>query len=256
MSCTWMYWDNEIDNTTLTASTETANYEADNVKTYQLSTTWRTTGITSENVVIDAGVGNTISVPSLMIAGHNLTSSAIVTLQGNASDSWGAPSFSAVISASWEYGDIIFSEDTTASVAYRYWRIVIADTTNTEMYLEIGRIFLGAGYTVERAVSDSFSEKIIDTTDTQFSIGRQAYSDIGTKYRVYDLFFPYLLESTRSDLKTIFDTIGKHKPIFFIIDNENRDKLDILYCLVVSDQNYTYLNGYKWSSSLTFVEVK
>ena len=256
MSCstTYAYWDNPIDIATLTGSSETANFTASQIQTPRLSEYWLTTG-TSENLVIDAGMGNTIDAETLIIAGHNLTASATVTLQGNTTDAWGAPAFSVSMSAIWDYAANIFVIDTTAVTTYRYWRLVFSDATNPDGMLKVGRVFLGTGLNIIRGVSDSFVEREIETSQTDFSISGQAYTDPGFKYRLYDLFFPYWTESMRQSIKTMLVTVGKHKPIFLVIDSDNIDKLDVVYCLIISDGNYTYLNGYNWSSTLTFREV-
>lgn len=254
MSCTIIYWDNLLDDCVLTASTEVTAYEVENLQNIHRVQTWRTTGITSENVVIDAGLGNTIAPASLLISYHNLTSSATVTLQGNATDSWGAPSFSQALTLDYN-ADTIIVEVTGASTAYRYWRIVIADTTNTDTYLEIGRIFIGDGLEVDKSASDSFSEVYKSTTVTQFSFSGQPFSDVGVTYREYDLFFPYWDSDMKDDIHEMFQAVGAHTPVFLTIDKYNTDKLTCVYGVFTGDEVYNYLHNYAWSSSITIREV-
>ena len=60
-------YDSVIDSAvTLTPSSENANYPVENIYDGRLSKQFRTTGDTSENIVIDAGAGNTI-----MASGQN-----------------------------------------------------------------------------------------------------------------------------------------------------------------------------------------
>ena len=63
-----------------------------NVVHDHVSKMWRTTGKASENIVFDLGTATNITVFSMFT--FNLTASATVTLQANASDSWGSPSYS------------------------------------------------------------------------------------------------------------------------------------------------------------------
>lgn len=253
---TYFYWDNKIDGLSLTASSEWTGFEIENIQNIQRYKTWRSTGITSENIVIDSGLGNTITGSALIISKHNLTSSVVITLQGNATDSWGSPTFSQV--QTYDHNDdTIFIANTTATASYRFWRIVIADSTNTNSYIEIGRVFFGNGLLVDKGASDSFSETVQNTTLTSYSNNGQAYSDIGYTYREFDLFFPFFEDTMKQSVKTMFATIGKHKPIFVVIDSENIDKLQIRYCIITSDESYTHLPtaNYNWSMSINFREV-
>lgn len=256
MSCTKIYWDNKIDIAELTPSSENENYPIENIQHIHRSKVFRTTGITSENIVIDFGNGNTYIGQSLIISKHNLTSSVTITLQGNATDAWGAPTFSAVVSTLMEYNtDTIIIDNTTATTAFRFWRIVIADATNPDTYLEIGRIFLGQGLDVDKSISDSFSEVYTDTTQTEFSVTGQAFSDRGYYSREYDLFFPWWNETMKSLIITMFKSVGKYKPVFFAIDKNNLDKIAVIYALITNDPTFTHINNFYWSSAFTIREV-
>ena len=257
-SCTKIYWDNKIDISALTASSDSSNYPVENIQHIHRSKVWRTTGITSENIVIDYGMGNTFLAESLIISKHNLTSSVIITLQGNNSDSWGAPAFSVIVSTLGDYeynNDSIIIDTTTATTAYRYWRIVIADTTNTNSYLEIGRIFLGEGLDIDKSVSDSFTETYRDSTTTETSISGQSFSDPGYYLREYDLFFPWWDETMKNLIKNMFDTVKSFKPVFFAIDKTNLDKITLVYARVTSEPAYTHIYNFYWSASMTILEV-
>ncbi len=99
---------------------------------------WKTAVATpASNIVIDLGSAQTIN--TCILADHNLTSSATVTLSGNATDSWGSPSYSLAI---------LSSANTDPSVnyiseSYRYWRLLFDDTSNPDGFISIGKLYLG-----------------------------------------------------------------------------------------------------------------
>jgi hypothetical protein len=96
---------------------------------------WKSGATTSINLVIDmsSATNNTLFV----LADHNLTSSATLTLEANATDSWGAPSYTNTISPITD--PIVEYIDQT----YRYFRIVVSDATNTDGFISIGKLYLG-----------------------------------------------------------------------------------------------------------------
>ena len=97
-------------------------------------TYWMSTGVTAETLVIDLGSAQTATAFILM--GHNLTDSATLYLQANSSDSWVTPPYSQAVTIA-PTCSLYLSEE------YRYWRISIADATNTDGYIRIDEIYLG-----------------------------------------------------------------------------------------------------------------
>lgn len=116
---------------TITASAEDSNYPVANLGDFSdhgvgqpsLLTT------TSGSWVIDFGVATAIP---LWVLWHNFDAGLVVKIEGNASNSWGAPAFSAdvTIAAKRRNGHTrkawIDARDVTNYAAYRYWRISVA----------------------------------------------------------------------------------------------------------------------------------
>jgi len=225
-------YDNVIDSAeVVTPSTETANYEGTNVQVTQLTTVWRTTGITSENIVFDAGLGNTFTVDTISLLNHNYTASVILKFQMNATDSWGGPSVDETLTYD---QDIILKF--IASSSYRYIRITIADTTNTEMYLELGRVFAGEYLQVTPSSLSNFSITNVRTDVTQNSIANQAYSDIGVGYRLFRYDFPPSGYTMIQSWRTVWDTVGRHTPFVFL--NFDLDYTMIKPAYVIFQENF------------------
>lgn len=241
-------YDNLLDDASLTASSTATGYSADYLKDIHLSAKWRSTGDTSENIVVD--LGSAMSVDSIAILGHNLTSGATLKIQGNDTDAWGAPSVDETITAS---ADDIVHFFTSAS--HRYWRFTFADASNPDGYIEAGRLFVG-GYTeVTKAMAKSFPEQYIDTSEQYFSESGQVFGVSGYRYRVYNFSFPYLSRTMVDTLKTILATVEKSTPIVLTLDEDNTDELPPCYCVIDSNLQLTHIHNFYFSGTLAFREV-
>ena len=146
-----------------------------NVVHDHVSKMWRTTGKASENIVFDLGTATKITVFSMFT--FNLTSAATVTLQANASDSWGSPSYSQVLTIATDadsavHQRIVFFLDQT----YRYFRLLLADAGNADTYLQIGRIAAGEYYETTRNINQGFNISMFDPSEGDRVPGRQTLS--------------------------------------------------------------------------------
>jgi len=242
---------NEIDKNTNTANSEDSGHPLENIEDYQLTKTYRSAGITSEWVKVDAGTGNTITATCIAILGHNLTSSATIKIQANATDSWAAPTIDYTVTYN---SDIMTRYFTSAS--YRYWRYTFADATNSDGYIELGRLFLGTYLQFDDPPKAEMPLQYIDTSTKQFSIKGQVFGDKGIIYKVYNFLFPYWVESVRTSLKTMIDEVNQVKPVVLIPDENNQDKLKPVYAVLNDNLALNHIIAYKWNGSLAFREAK
>ena len=84
-------YDNLVEDSTITFSTETYLYEAANIVDINTLKTWRSTSTTA-SVVFELSSADELD--TVGIKNHNFTSGATIKIQANATDSWGAPTFS------------------------------------------------------------------------------------------------------------------------------------------------------------------
>ncbi len=92
-------WNNIVKSSTITSSSEESDYPWDAaLNDIRLVRTGRTTGATSEWLKFAFSTVQTVDYAAIL--NHNLSEDAIITLEGNNTDSWGSPSFSEVISIS------------------------------------------------------------------------------------------------------------------------------------------------------------
>jgi len=121
---------------TLTASSANANYPVANVIALPISKPWRTTGDTSESLLMNLGSAKAFDL--VAIVGHNLTSAATITFSAGTTD------------ACSDYSTPITWREKTAfkllsaTQTYQYAKITIADAANTYTWLQIGYVVLGA----------------------------------------------------------------------------------------------------------------
>lgn len=246
-----MLLDDKMDDYTIVAASEDADYPAPNAQDPRLSRYTRTTGLSSQTWKIDAGVGNTITASAAAIIGHNITSGATIKIQGNATDSWGSPTVDETFTHS---SGLMVKFFTQSSL--RFWRFLVTDASNPDGYIEIGRLFLCTYYQFEELPGSAFTERVVDTTRRDFSQSGQAYSDIGILYEVYEIDLELIEDATRQALKTQLELVRKHKPLILLPDENNTSKLPALYCVLDSDQMYTHAGGWSWRSGvLRFREV-
>ena len=129
-------------NITLTPSSADATYTAANLRTPQRPfLPWRTTALGAQNVVVDFLAAR--KVTALLLTHVNMTS---VTIQGNATDSWGAPSFSQALTirrnpwnGRYQHGVIL------SGFNFRFMRVLIPSQSviNGVAYYSIGGLWLG-----------------------------------------------------------------------------------------------------------------
>ena len=240
---------NRFDAYTLTPSSEAPNLPVENVQAIHLSNKWRTTAAATENVVGGSAVAFTPDCA--FIAGHNISSAAVVKIQGNDADVWVGPTV-----------DITMTRGKTVYYAFAgfaahlYWRFLITDPTNPDGYIEIGRLWLGASTSLANGPSRGMAETMHDTTAQSFSITGQLYSDRGIRFKSYDVYFPFFTDAVKVTVETFADAVGLGVPFFITYDTAKADKLNPFYAVMSSGIGYTNLLGLvKWDGKMSFREV-
>jgi len=198
-------------------------------------------------------VSNAITIDRLFIAGHNFSSAAVITLEGNDTDVWTAPTTQETVT--WVEGIISF--DLSSATAHNYWRVTIEDGTNTSTTLNIGYFFLGSYFQMPSMTPD---QTFITETTSQASISAsgQAYGDTGYEFRNPTINFPMLSNTQRQDLITMFKVTRNVYPFFMVIWNNNKDLETVMYCILENKELSFKKNGEPnnpYSITLKFREV-
>lgn len=77
----------------------------------------------------------------------------------------------------------------------RYWRVEIYDSTNSDGYVQIGRLFMARGWTPSVNYSYGGSLAYQDPTPVDTSLSGAEYFDVRSKYRVLSFSLEYITET-------------------------------------------------------------
>ncbi len=201
-------------------TTKTANITTDSINVFDpvsnivdpwLTKLYRTaSGVKAVNILFDTTT--TATVQAFLIANHNLTSSASITLQGNATNVWTSPTVSESIT--WD-ADIIKATFTGGTL--RYWRIVLSDPANTADYLQIGRAWLGEYYTTAgNHVTVPHDRK--SASVKTISVSGQSSMDRRYQYSIVSTKWPILTSVQNNEILSIFDSLDVGTQFFVTFD--------------------------------------
>lgn len=222
-----LFYSNHVDiaGAVITPSTEDASFPASNLANELKSKVWRTkTTQAAENVVFDLLTAK--AVTSVIIFAHTLLNTDTnIKLEGNATNSWGAPSFTQALT--WDATAI---KAVFASQSFRYWRVSFTKAS-AGVSRDIGRIFLGT-YT-DTSVQpdfDGFTRERADLSVRQRTTGGQIYTDVRSNYRVINLDWAAVPQADVTALDTIAVAVGTFKSFFVQIDTASSGELaEVLY---------------------------
>lgn len=247
---------NYIDNATITSSSEATSLPDDNVNDPLRTKVWRATGDTSEWIKFDLGSAQAVDL--CCIFNHNFSASATVVLEGNSSDSWGTPAYQ----ETFEYhsGVLILSGGVAAHnlpATYQFWRITIADPTNSDGYVEAGIIYIGSVFEFQRDWQQDFQIQPYDPSQIARSYDRQKSVDIRTEYDVLGWTIDGITEYVET--RTLLRTVGIHTDVPLVLDDNDKTLADGLHELTYwgSFQSFGAVNPYKqlFNFDLAFEEA-
>ena len=241
-------WDNEFDKHAVVAVSEDANYPKENVQDQRLSRYTRSTSDENQSWKINLAAGTQFN--SCVIAGHNITNGATIKIQGSNDDFATTPLDSAITH---DAGHMIHFF--TSGANYKDWRFFVHDATNPDTYIQIARLVLCNYLDVVEGPHRDFAEEPLDTTVVDFSQSGQVYADEGIIKRRYSLTFKKWTQTMKESLETMFASIKTAKPFFLVIDEDNMDKILPLYCKIAEYPGYTHFSAFRYSGSITFLEV-
>ena len=218
MSMRFLY-DNLIDASTavITSSSETTDLPNDNVQHPLRTKVWRTgTATAAETITFDFGSAQ--SVQAFAALDHTLTAGdTLIKIQGNATDSWGAPSVNVALS----YNADELAYYWGSGQSYRWWRFIFTKSASGETR-DVGRIFIGPYYEATKNISFAGLDITpVDLSDTARSLGGQTYSDARSIYHKIKTKFDYITNAQLEEFKTIAEAVGTHTPFFIDCDRTN-----------------------------------
>jgi len=204
------YCNNLIYSATLTASTANAAFPVSNLASDFRTKVWRST-TNSDNVVLD--FGSAVAVDSVCVVdnwqdGFGFDS---MTIEANATNSWGAPAFTTTLTKDDTFGIGIkeFTEQT-----YRFWRIVL---TSTLGYCELSHIFIGKRTEITtNGISYGYRFSEQDNLQTASTVyGQTFFDDYGTIKELSGITLETLNVSELDSVLELADFCRTTRPFYF-----------------------------------------
>jgi len=148
----------------------------------------------------------------------NLSSSAVIRLEGNETDIWNTPSYSASLTYR---GDYIYVTGETGlhTEPLRYWRLYIEDRENHVSNLQIGAMYLGNMMAGDRGgVQFPLSTNHIDFTRSVTVESGAVIADVKAKTLGFSLSWAGLTIAEKELIDTAFGEFGTGLPWFLELD--------------------------------------
>lgn len=246
-------WDNYIDvNSSWTSYSEDANYPLSNLYDTRLSRVYRSNGLASTEYI---QVGESSIVPEYFaMLAHNVSSSATISLIAGTSSGMSTASWTQTLT--WSSYTLVSTITSTVSCSY-YKLKVVGLSTATQSYIEIGFLYLGDYIEMPFMKPD---QTIKDETTAKITIsdGGQAYGDDGFSYRSPTINFPYLTNTERDNIRTMWASVKNYKPVILIIWPSASTIEKPMYC-ILDQKNIEWKKtddvNYLWATSISFREV-
>lgn len=203
---------------------------ADSDKTGALTYTGSTIAIhTEEWVTFDLQTTEDINSLAILWAkedGIRLSSSAVIKIQANATDSWSSPSVDETLTINNTYS--IASHYFSTDQSYRYWRISIVDPGNANLYVNLGSIVLGKSITVD-CPENGYSFEYRDNSKTQTTDFGNEYVDEYPITTAIEFDYKYFDNTDMSIFDSLFIQNGVKTPVFVVLDEtgviHNKDQV-------------------------------
>lgn len=147
-------------------STEPGDFDANNLDTDITEEVWRSaTGVTTGiNLTTDTGVAQGVFVDTVAIIGHNLDSSATVSLLGTNDVTFATVGVTIQMQVTDDNMYYIAPEFPTSQ--YRYWRFVINNIANADGFISMGTIIFGeADIFSGECITDQIRYQLVDFAD-------------------------------------------------------------------------------------------
>lgn len=203
-----IYSQNLVDQSVLTPSTENALFPVENIQDYRRSKVFRST-TNSDNIVFDFGETSDVNTVFLISDKRNGFGFSTITLQFNATNTWGSPAASEVVTFSTEHG-IGFTEFTTTH-SYRFCRAVI---TSTLGYCEVANLFLGKKDDLIRSINFGWSYRDLELVNQKTNRYGQIFSDIISRQKVITCSIQHMTKDNLDEFFKVYDSKGESRPFF------------------------------------------
>lgn len=215
----FLAWQNRADEATLSGGSWQSTLPITNMQNRQVQKVARTANALAASTLfdIDLGAPRTIAVLALVV--HNISAAGACRIRGSNVSNFASTVYDSGAVNVWPAGQIPqnlleWEEDNfwlgtmsaqaragyqspyiniMATPAYaRYWRVEIADTTNSDGYVQIGRLFLANGWTPTVNYNYGAELGYEDPTPVDTSLSGAEFFDQRSKFRVFSFDLQYI----------------------------------------------------------------
>lgn len=173
--------------------------------------------------------------------GIKLSSSTVIKIQANATDSWSSPALDQTLTVNDTYS--IASHYFTSDQSYRYWRVSITDPANANLYVNLGVIVLGKSIEVDYP-ENGYSFEYEDNSKTQTTDYGNEYVDEYPIMTSIEFDYKYFDVDDFEKFNQMFIRNGVKTPVFMVLDETG----------IVHDKDQVYIYG-KLDKKLKFNHV-
>ena len=199
----------------------------------------------------DAGTGLTNNPTIAFIASHNLSSAAIVKIQGNATADWTSPTVDETIT----YDADIMYEFITAS-GLRYWSILFDDEDNTDGYIQVGYAFIGTYLQATQGAARVFGETPDDKSTVMEGSTGQVIGASSVLVKEWNLNIPWWTDTMKTNFEAMYAVVRNYKPFLFILDEDNTTYFPPKY-VRITEYGFTHIMKLQaWSATINIKEAK
>lgn len=224
---------NLVDQASIFTSSENSQFPASNIKHDFRTKVYRSTS-NSDNIVFDFGSIEDVDHVAICDNWQDGFGVATVTIEANATDTWGTPAFSTTMTLDTTFGVSIKALSSTQS--YRFWRLVL---TSTLGYCELSHVFIGKASSVStNGVSYGWSYRNQDITKVSTSrYGQEFIDDITQRKELSNLSFKVMNTTEIDTIFEVYDQRRTTKPFYVKVGDDtnsiisNEDRFNGLYKL-------------------------
>jgi hypothetical protein len=213
----------------LSVTSTAAGFDKKNLTTSPLREVWRsTTSISGYQDIVFQANDPSVVIDTFAILNHNLSSTAVVQVQGSLTSSFTAPAFT--LAFTWSEKHMVLLND--IGTAYNYYRVRILDPSNPCGFLEIGRIIAGRSFTFtnNEDITDSISIATQDLASKTKTEGFFRAFNQRVKVDTLSISFSKLKTLTGENanyagLMAMFKAVGETYPFLTILDPSDQSFL-------------------------------
>jgi len=247
---------NLVEGATITASSTNAQYPAANIAEDFRTKVWRSTS-NSDNVVFDMGSTEPVDYLAIVDNWQSGFGVSTITIEANATDSWGAPAYSTTLTFDAVNGIGLKS---ITEQSYRYWRFVL---TSSLGYCELANIFIGKAVDISTNGIDyswEYMNKDLKRVSTS-RYGQEFIDDMGQRKELTNLSMQVLNTTELDQFFEVYDNRKTTKPMFvdFVDENNiisnNSDRFSGMYKFSDEPQLVNRSSGF-WNTSFSLMEQK